>query len=206
MTRRKRADDYLNTVSSPPDDELIRRARAGDRDAYGELVVRHSDLVYGLVYGLLGHREDALEMVQSVFLRAYVRLKTLREPERFRSWLGLVATSQAKNRLRGRREVPTDILPDREGRDPGPLQSMIEAEEKQRLRRALTRIPDKNRTVLVLRYQSGLSYREIADALCLPPTTVRSRIYEGKQMLRAYLDAGTSQRVARDDPTPEGHG
>ena len=198
MTRGKRPDDSRNPVSSLPDVELIHRARDGDRDAYGELTVRHSDFVYGLVYGLLGHREDALELVQTVFLRAFVRLKTLREPERFRSWLGLVATSQAKNRLRGRREVPTDTLPERQARDPGPLRAMIEAEERQRLRQALARIPAKNRTVLVLRYQSGLSYQEIAAELDLPPSTVRSRIYEGKQMLRAFLDAGNPERVIRD--------
>jgi len=183
---------------APRDAELVRRTLEGDPEAYGDLVLLYSDYVYGLVYGLLGHREDALELVQTVFLRAYERLKGLREPERFKSWLGLVATSQAKNRLRARRDVVTDKMPDADSGTKAPLDRMIEAEERGRLREALRRIPEKNRMVLVLRYQSGLGYQEIADALGVAATTVRSRIYEGKKMLREQLEA--EPREARTMP------
>jgi RNA polymerase sigma-70 factor (ECF subfamily) len=173
---------------APRDAELVRRTLNGDPEAYGDLVLLYSDYVYGLSYGLLGHREDALELVQTVFLRAYERLKDLRDPDRFKSWLGLVATSQAKNRLRARRDVVTDQVPDVVSGTAAPLDHMIEAENRGRLREALRRIPEKNRMVLVLRYQSGLGYQEIAETVGIAVTTVRSRIFEGKKMLREQLE------------------
>jgi len=182
---------------APRDAELVRRTLNGDPEAYGDLVLHYSDYVYGLVYGLLGHREDALELVQTVFLRAYERLKDLREPDRFKSWLGLVATSQAKNRLRARRDVVTDQMPDVASGTAAPLERMIDAEERGRLREALRRIPEKNRMALVLRYQAGLGYQEIAETLEIAATTVRSRIYEGKKMLREHLVAEPGEARAK---------
>lgn len=175
------------------DAELVRQTLAGKPDAYGELIERHADFVHGIVYGRLGHREDALELVQAVFVRAYERLATLREPERFRNWLSLIASTQAKNRLRDRRDVVTDRIPDRAAEGDGPLEGLIGSEERRRVRDALAGLPEKNRAVLVLRYQSGLGYEEIAANLGIPATTVRSRIYEGKKMLRERLDAPTEK-------------
>jgi len=169
------------------DAELVRRTLKGDPEAYGELVIRHSDFVYGLVYGVLQHREDAMDTVQAVFLRGYERLNHLRDLERFRPWLGRIASSQAKNRLRSRRGVVTGRLPETNTRGTGPLEAMIEEEDRSRMKQALLALPDKNRVALVLRYQSRMGYQEIADALVIPATTVRSRIYEGKKMLRDRL-------------------
>jgi len=171
-----------------PDAELVRRTLAGDTEAYGDLVLRHADFVHGLVYGILGHRDDALETVQAVFVRAFERLPRLRDPERFRPWLGLIATSQAKNRRRARRDVAMGELPDRPSDAAEPLGTLLEAEERRRVRTALARIPEKNRIVLLLRYQGGLGYEEIAGQLGLAVTTVRSRIHEGKKMLRGLLE------------------
>lgn len=170
------------------DAELVRRTLTGEPDAYGELIERHANFVHGIVYGRLGHREDALELVQAVFVRAYERLATLREPERFRNWLSLIASTQAKNRIRDRRDVVTDRIPDRAAAGEGPLEGLIGSEERQRVRDALAGLPEKNRAVIVLRYQSGLGYEEIAETLGIPTTTVRSRIYEGKKMLRERLE------------------
>ncbi len=170
-----------------PDAELVRRTLKGDPEAYGVLVLRHSDFVHGLVYGILLHREDALETTQAVFLRGYERLSHLRDADRFRSWLGRIATSQAKNRLRSRRDVIADTPAEIISNTAEPLEILVEAENRRRLRRALDRIPEKNRLPLVLRYQSRMGYQEIAEALDIPATTVRSRMYEGKKMLRDEL-------------------
>ena len=150
-------------------------------------MLRHSDFVHGLVYGILLHREDALETTQAVFLRGFERLSHLRDADRFRSWLGRIATSQAKNRLRSRRDVIADAPAEIAAGSAEPLDILVEAENRRQLRRALDRIPEKNRLALVLRYQSRMGYQEIAEALDIPASTVRSRLYEGKKMLREEL-------------------
>lgn len=149
------------------------------------LVDRYADFVFAVSYGILGHREDALDMTQTVFARGLERLDGLRDPAKFKSWIGMIASTQSRNRLRDTREHAAEIP--EVALDEPPLDRLIEAEEKARLATALAQLPEKNRVVIVLRYQAGYGYAEIADALDIPATTVRSRLHEGKRMLKDRL-------------------
>lgn len=174
------------------DGELVRRALAGDRGAFGELVGRYERIVGVLAFQKVGNHADAEDVAQEAFLKAYAALAELEDRERFGSWLYGIAVHASIDHLRRRARrgpaVPIDAgvaeaipaRPDAEA-DPGTR------DEAARVVEAVGELPDKYRIVLTLRYQKLMSYQEIAEHLGEPPGTISNRIHRAAGMLRERL-------------------
>jgi len=182
----------------PTDDEsaLVRRAQAGDLDAFGELVSRYMRRAYYAALGLVGSHDDALDLSQEAFARAF-RARTSLDPDRpFYTWLYTILRRLCFNFLRDRttrtRKLAeaagwlTDETRARAAVD-NPARVTELAELRHRVARAVEGLPDRQREVLVLKEFEGLRYREIADLLGIPLGTVMSRLYAARRQLAASL-------------------
>lgn len=171
----------------PEDQQLVLRAQAGDRHAFGELVRRHRDGVVNVVYRMCGDATLAEDAAQDCFIRAWEHLDTYRPRSAFRNWLYRIATNCALTTLR--REKPaTDVeaLPIR-AQHAGPEATAESHERASVVQSAVLALPEASRAALVLREYEGLSYKEIAAALVIPIGTVMSRLNYARRQLREAL-------------------
>lgn len=176
----RQADD-----PGPGDRELVLRARRGDRAAFGLLVRRHQRRIHGLGVRLLRDRDDADDLVQETFVRAWRALDRF-DPERpLMPWLLRIATNRAMSlldvRKRRRAEELTETIPDA---GPSPPEQADRRRLHAAVRREVDRLPEDQRVVLVLRAAEDLSYREIAEVLGVPIGTVMSRLARARETLR----------------------
>jgi RNA polymerase sigma-70 factor (ECF subfamily) len=172
-----------------PDQALLQRCRDGDTAAFTALVVRYQRPIYNAAYRVLGNAADASDIAQIVFLRVAERLDEYDSQYKFFSWIYRIAVNESLNCLRRHRyEEPLDDADDRpasEGADPEWQAS--EAQQSERIQRALMGLNAESRVVLTLRHFSGCSYREIGGILDLDEKTVKSRLFEARQRLRERL-------------------
>jgi RNA polymerase sigma-70 factor (ECF subfamily) len=157
------------------DAELVARSKAGDKEAFGELVRRYQKPVFRIVLRMVKSPDDADDLTQDTFVRAHRGLKTFKEEFDFHPWLYRIAVNQAINFLNKRkRQAAVDLedVPEgdiKSGPEPeSPLQSASRQELLKKLDAALERLPDEQRTVFLLRVQEGLSYEEIAETMGMP--------------------------------------
>ena len=175
-----------------PDVELGRRVRRGELDAYGELIERHRDVVHRVVGRIVG-AQDADDLTQDAFLRAFHKLAGFRGDAPFRSWLLRVAHNTALNALARKRPEPVAEPPEPSGGN-GPLTpaDALEARERrERLERKLGGLSPAHRTVLVLREIEGLSYEEIAEITDTPIGSVKARLHRARNELADMLRHNT---------------
>ncbi len=177
--------------------ELLSRARSGDQDAFERLVLDNQDKVYSLALRLAGDREDAADLAQEAFLRAWQGLPSFQGESAFSTWLYRLASNVCIDFLRRRKrryELETaESLEDgpswAEPADPAqdPQRQLERAELSRAVARGLEALPDHHRRILALRELSGLSYQEIGEALELDLGTVKSRIARARLALRKIL-------------------
>ncbi len=173
------------------DRPLVRRAQERDVQAYGELVRRHEASVFRVCWRLLGDRAAAEDAAQETFIRAYDRLDTFDLARPFGPWIRKVATNWCLNRLAATR--PTEALDDTDDRGPvgpageRPETAQLGREREQTIRAALQALPDKHRAVVELRHFQDLSYSEIAAALRLPVSDVKSYLFRARRQLAERL-------------------
>jgi len=182
--------------------EWLQRARKGDADAFGMLVTLHERFVYNLALRTLGNTEDAQDVVQDGFVRAWMALPGFREDSEFRTWLYRIVLNLCLNRFpRLRRDLAA--LSDEELADsPEPAShatdvlSMLEADDARRsLQREISRLPESQRLLVTLRYQDELSYEEIASLVNLPLGTVKTGLFRAKERLRQALSVYQEQQI-----------
>jgi RNA polymerase sigma-70 factor, ECF subfamily len=185
-------------VSGGPTSEhdLIRSARAGDQDAFAELVAIHADRVYGALRRFGVEANEADEVAQEVFLRAWRGLARFEERAQFSTWLYRIAFNEAQRRLLRRAPARVERGPDRE--DPvvslpqaphlGPEAQALDHEFEQTLVRALAQLPDEWRAAVVLRDIEGLSTKEAAEIVGARQAAFKSRLHRGRMQLRALLE------------------
>ena len=176
---------------------LVARARDGDRQAFGELVTRYMRRAYYVALGLVGSHDDALDLSQEAFARAYRARESL-DPERpFYAWIYQIVRRLCFNHIRDRRtrfrrmELATPWLKEQAGvraaaADPG--KEAERAELRACLEAAIEELTDREREVLVLKEFEGLRYREIAELLAIPIGTVMSRLYSARRSLAEKLE------------------
>lgn len=176
---------------------LIARCLAGDETAYADLYRVYAGDAYRLVYGLLGHREDAEEVVQDTFVYAMRNLRRY-DPNKasFRTWLFIIATSRARNKRR-RRWLPTVSLrqllqigvelPAPDPSDRPPEARLEDRGRDARIRRALGQLSPKLREAAVLRHFEGLTYKEMGQILGIPKKTAESRVRLAHKALRELM-------------------
>lgn len=178
------------------DQELVQKTLDGDRDAFSVLVQRYQKQIYSLTYRLTNDPEDARDMAQEVFIHIYRVLNKYDPDRKFFSWMYKVATNVCYNVLRrGKNEhlVTLDkvieIAPFVARSDSQPEEFFERRETQEMVRQAVTELPEKYRLPLVLRYLEDMTYKEIAEYMDLPVTTIETRLYRGKALLYKRLQA-----------------
>lgn len=181
-----------------PDDDLVARARAGDRAAYGELVRRHQAVALRLAAGICGSTEEARDIVQDAFVLGHRSLHRYRGEAPVRSWLLRIVANTAKNSIRSqarrhRREDRSMALDRRPGDDPVG-DAATSAEDAATQLAALRALTAQDREVLAARYLAGLSEAETAALLGVPIGTVKSRSNRALARARVVLETGEVSR------------
>lgn len=179
------------------DRQLVERAARGDREAFGALVQRHQDRVFNLSYQVVRNREDALDVAQEAFVKAFASLSSFKGDASFTTWMHRIVVNLAIDCLRRRRRGDATSYDDRvavpEEGDVGPAarenpETTLGARQvRSLLSRGLEALPPTHRAVLVLREIEGLTYEEIARAVGCNVGTVMSRLFYARRKLQKAL-------------------
>jgi RNA polymerase sigma-70 factor (ECF subfamily) len=193
---------------------LIERARKGDVGAFDLLVRRYERNVYNTAYRMSGSYDDASDIAQEAFVRAWNNLKSFRGDSAFSTWLYRIVTNvflDDRKKKRSRREHQSldeafdldESSVTRQFEDPAPgPEELAEGDERRRvLDRAINSLPEAQRVMVVLYHTQGLAYEEIAEITQLPMGTVKSRLNRARFALRDRLQEVTELFIARDSPT-----
>ena len=178
------------------DEIIVERALTGDAEAFGELVRRWERRIFALTYGMLGREEDARDATQETFLAAFRSLRNFRGEAKVSSWLHRIAVNQCITRQRRAKVRSESALEDEQETNAGsfamplshsPAHVAEGRQETAAVRRAINSLPVELRQVVVMKEFEELTFREIADALDLPLSTVKSRLYTALKQLQMRL-------------------
>lgn len=180
-------------VVQTPDETLIRQARAGDRSACEELFQRHRGDSYRCAFRLLGHEQDALDVVQEAMLKAFSALGDFDGRSGFRTWLLRIVTNTAYDSGRKRKRRPEgrggDELSSHESPNiEDPARHLYQEDQRLAIKQALDRLSSTLRETFILFAEMGFSYKEIAEYQDVKIGTVMSRIHAAREKLKADLD------------------
>jgi RNA polymerase sigma-70 factor (ECF subfamily) len=188
------------------DEELVARSRGGDLDSFNQLVLRWERPIYALAYRVIGREEDARDVTQETFLRAFRALSGFKGQAKFSSWLYRITLNLCRDWIRKERRTP--VTPTPEGVDlvelageATPSESIEDLVSRKQLSEAVAKamalLPEEQRTAIILKEYHGLTFQEIADLLDCPLSTVKTRLYQGLTVLRRHLHERGETRVAR---------
>src|ERR1700742_2360028 len=180
------------------DEQIVERALAGDPEAFGEIVRRWERRIFALSYGILGREEDARDATQETFIAAYRNLQGFRGEAKVSSWLHRIAVNQCITRQRRARVRAETCIEDEieatgerllsTGERQSPARATEKKERTEAVRRAVASLPSELREVVVMKEFEDLTFQEIADALQIPLSTVKSRLYTALKQLRMRLE------------------
>jgi RNA polymerase sigma-70 factor (ECF subfamily) len=168
------------------DADLAASALAGSSDSFDTLVSRYRAAIFKVALRYLRNHEEAHDLVQVVFMRAYQHLRSLRPDRPFAQWIATIARNAALDALRRRRRAET-IAPLQPTSLPGPEDAVIALDEANRVRAAVDALPDRFRAAITLHYFVGLNYRESAETLGVPLGTIKTFIARGKRRMYGTL-------------------
>jgi RNA polymerase sigma-70 factor (ECF subfamily) len=183
-------------TAATSDEQIVEQALTGDADAFGEIVRRWERRIFALAFGMLGREEDARDATQETFLAAFRNLRGFRGEAKVSSWLHRIAVNQCITRQRRAKVRNEAALDDEEEKDAGsftapadisPSRVVENLERTAAVRRAVNSLPMELRQVIVMKEFEELTFREIADALELPLSTVKSRLYTALRQLEMRL-------------------
>ena len=175
------------------DRELLLRSQNGDQESFRRLVEMYTPRVYGLVRNLVRSQTEAEDVTQEVFFKVYRKLDTFREDSAFYTWLYRVAVNAAADWLKKKRQDRAIQLEDfgamslADDAD-GPDQNVRKKDLRSEVRTAMGQLPEKFRTILVLRELEGLQYEEISSVLKISKGTVESRLFRARAKLKIELE------------------
>jgi RNA polymerase sigma-70 factor (ECF subfamily) len=185
----------METATS--DEQIVERALAGDAEAFGEIVRRWERRIFALAYGMLGREEEARDATQETFLAAFRNLRGFRGEAKVSSWLHRIAVNQCITRQRRAKVRAETALEDDREADGASLsvpaqESPAHVTESRQttaaVRRAVQALPEEMRQVVVMKEFEELTFQQIAEALELPLSTVKSRLYTALRQLRMRLE------------------
>jgi|ERR1700692_744384 len=183
--------------------ELIHRSQAGDTGAFGELVTRYRTKIFNMIYGIVGNENDAWDLAQEGFLKAWRSIHRFQGRSSFYTWLYRITINVTIDSLRRRchrREVELDdAIP---SLLPGPGVSYERAEIREQVYAALAQLSPEDRTVIVLKEIEDLQCQEIADMLNVSIGTVLSRLFYGRRKLQSILRPILNQISESQSPPP----
>jgi RNA polymerase sigma-70 factor, ECF subfamily len=191
------------------DEELVARSISGDTESFNELILRWERPIYALAYRTIGREEDARDVCQETFLRAFRALPGFRGQAKFSSWLYRIALNLCRDWMRRERRAPVVQVP--EDTDPLELAAAVEPSESiedlvarrdltRIVERVMARLPEEQRTAIVLKEYHGLTFQEIADLVGCPLSTVKTRLYQGLTVLRRELEKDGATRQSSQLP------
>ena len=181
------------------DVSLVSAARAGDIEAFGELVKRYDRLMFRVVRPMAENRQDAKDIVQDAFVKAFCHIHLFEGRAAFSTWLVRIAVNEALGRIRRRQRFPiapleflaadNETITELQVPSPAPTPEEVcgQGELRRALTRAIQRLTPRLRAVFVLRDLEGMSARETAEILCITVGTVKARLFRARQRLRHML-------------------
>ena len=186
------------------DEELVALSIGGDAESFNQLVLRWERPIFALAYRVIGREEEARDVVQETFLRAFRGIGKFRGQAKFSSWVYRIALNLCRDWIRRERRAP--ILPTPEGVDvvelaaeQGPVESIEDLVARNDMSKVvadlMTRLPEEQRTAIILKEYHGMTFQEIADLQGVPLSTVKTRLYQGLNVLRRHL-----QQQGKYDP------
>ncbi len=178
------------------DEELVARSRVGDVESFNELILRWERPIFALAFRVIGREDDARDVCQEAFLRAFRALPGFKGQAKFSSWLYRITLNLCRDWIRKQRRTPVSQLP--EGVDPfdavaergaaEPIENLVARQELVLvIEKAMAGLPDEQRTAIVLKEYHGMTFQEIADLQGCPLSTVKTRLYQGLATLRRSL-------------------
>ena len=180
-----------------PDEVLMSRAQAGDVRAFAELVQRYKDPMYNLAYRMLRDRQEAEDIAQETFLHVFRALNRFQTGERFSPWVYRIATNLCLDKLRRNKgmsislDAPmgpeSDVYLQVADPGDGPDAALELSELRDDVQRAVDALPERYRTIVILRHLHDRSYEEIAEIVDLPLGTVKTRLFRAREILRRWL-------------------
>jgi RNA polymerase sigma-70 factor (ECF subfamily) len=189
------------------DEELVALSQGGDLDSFNQLLLRWERPIYALAYRLIGREEEARDVAQETFLRAFRALKGFKGQAKFSSWLYRITLNLCRDWIRREKRTPIAVAP--EGVDlvelageETPSESIEDLVARRQLGRAVSKamalLPEDQRTAIILKEYHGLTFQEIAELLDCPLSTVKTRLYQGLSVVRKQLQqAGVNGDVLR---------
>jgi RNA polymerase sigma-70 factor (ECF subfamily) len=198
-----RNEEYVSTLET--DEQLVRKAQQDDEKAFGELVHRYESKVYSLALKMLRNPEDAEDVLQDTFLRAYRGIKSFQGNSTFSTWIYRITANSALMRLR-RKHLPMVSIDDADEREtpiniadwaPGPVEQLLNQETQQAMNQAIESLPPEFRQVFVLRDIEELSNSEVAEILDLSVAAVKSRLHRARLKVRDRLAPFFSESNSR---------
>ncbi len=180
--------------NEPTDTELVKRVQKGDKGAFDVLVLKYQHKIVNLVMRYVRDQEQALDITQEAFIKAYRALPRFRGDSAFYTWLYRIAVNTAKNHLAAQRRRPLDVELDMQDPEQYDLHAKlketdtpegvtISQEVKRTVEKAIQGLPEDLRTAIILRELDGMSYEEIAQTMECPVGTVRSRIFRAREAI-----------------------
>jgi len=181
------------------DEELVARSIGGDSESFNELILRWERPIYALAYRTIGREEDARDVCQETFLRAFRALPGFRGQAKFSSWLYRIALNLCRDWMRRERRArlvqppeDVDLMELAVAAEPSEsIEDLVSRKDQARLvERAMATLSEEQRTAIVLKEYHGLTFQEIADVVGCPLSTVKTRLYQGLTVLRRELAKG----------------
>lgn len=175
-------------TGGPSDEELIERVRLGDRDGFDTLVRRHMEKAYRIAYRLVGHREDAEDLVQDSFMAVLDKIETFQKGRQFAPWFHRIVVNRGINfqdfrSIRRMEQIPESIATE----EMSPLRHTEQSELRTQVGAAIEKLPERQRVIIQLFELEGFSGAEIAQLLDISAGTVRWHLHEARRSLRDTL-------------------
>lgn len=188
----------MNQKAKRADYDLVRKAKAGDGRAYDTLVEMYRDAVFNVIYRMVRNKQEAEDLTQETFIKAYNSINSFNETYAFSTWLFKIATNHCIDFFRKRKLVThsldepikykdEEIKHEYPTEEPTVEHKMVASEKSQIIHQAINKLPEKYRMAIILRHHEEKSYEEIAQILDLPLGTVKARIFRAREMLKKYL-------------------
>lgn len=169
------------------DKELVKRVKRGEISAFAILVEKYEKEIFEYCYFLLNDREEALDMTQETFLKAYTNINSLRNEKDFKFWIKRIARNSCFKRIKKIRKEK-EIIESRDEKIFSPDSYVIKKEKEEKVKKALNKLPRKMKEIIILRDIEGLSYKEIKEILGIPMSLVKVRLFRARKILKKLLE------------------
>jgi RNA polymerase sigma-70 factor (ECF subfamily) len=187
MDRTVTASMPMTLGNSDADTELVERYLTGDMAAFDELMIRYERQVYRVCYRFVENRDDAMDLAQEVFIKAFEHLGSFRRESSLKTWLYRIAVNHCINHVKKHSQEFVEV-DERTGSVPASVQSQLEdREQREHFRRLVKRLPPKQKAILELRINEHLSYEEIANISGRSVSTIKASVFFALEKLRKLV-------------------